>query len=167
MAKGKEQKGDHLKNGPLTRMNFLYQASLLMSKLPSHSKLSCYYGKLMKEISMKMMEKIHPDIKRTMCSSCNSSLICTNNQINVKVKSQSKKKNKLYKKNLETKKSKRMAFKNKNCDATSSSNYTKSRIKRRNEKPNKVLYYCYTCGFSKGFLQQPNYKIWIHKIHDC
>ena len=76
------------------RMNFLYQAAHLMSAHKNNSRLGNYYGKVLKEISNKMVEKLHPDIKRTMCSVCHSNLTSNSNALNVQLKPHPRKKKK-------------------------------------------------------------------------
>ncbi|XP_055608343.1 uncharacterized protein LOC129755741 isoform X3 [Uranotaenia lowii] len=55
------------------RMNYLYQASVLMSELPVPA-LSGVYGKLMKSIGKKAVLRIEPAIKRTLCTRCGVAL---------------------------------------------------------------------------------------------
>ncbi|XP_058822200.1 uncharacterized protein LOC131683858 isoform X2 [Topomyia yanbarensis] len=54
------------------RMNFLYQASMLMSE--SMPALSGSYGKLVKSIGKKAVLRIEPAIKRTLCTRCGVAL---------------------------------------------------------------------------------------------
>ncbi|XP_055543400.1 uncharacterized protein LOC129728948 [Wyeomyia smithii] len=54
------------------RMNFLYQASMLMAE--SIPALSGSYGKLMKSIGKKAVLRIEPAIKRTLCTRCGVAL---------------------------------------------------------------------------------------------
>ncbi|XP_058455025.1 uncharacterized protein LOC131432639 isoform X2 [Malaya genurostris] len=54
------------------RMNFLYQASMLMAE--SVPALSGSYGKLMKSIGKKAVLRIEPAIKRTLCARCGVAL---------------------------------------------------------------------------------------------
>ncbi|XP_062556005.1 ribonuclease P protein subunit p21 isoform X2 [Armigeres subalbatus] len=58
------------------RMNFLYQASMLMAD--TAPALSGNYGKLMKSIGKKATLRIEPAIKRTLCHRCGVALIPTN-----------------------------------------------------------------------------------------
>lgn len=168
MGKGKEQKKETPGSVALTRMNYLYQAAYLTSKLSLNSSLSLYYGKIMKEISKKTVEKIHPDLKRTMCVACNNSLIAKNYHINVKIKPHNKKK----KKQADMKTSPNInAIKNKqvfkSCSSSDIHNkYTKSRLEMRSKRPNKIWLSCSRCGFSKWYLQHPKYKLWIHKLKE-
>uniref|UniRef100_A0A1Q3F4W0 Putative ribonuclease p protein component 4-like isoform x1 n=1 Tax=Culex tarsalis TaxID=7177 RepID=A0A1Q3F4W0_CULTA len=54
------------------RMNFLYQASVLMAdRVPA---LSGSYGKLMKSIGKKAVLRVEPAIKRTLCTRCGVAL---------------------------------------------------------------------------------------------
>nr|XP_019552961.2 ribonuclease P protein subunit p21-like [Aedes albopictus] len=55
------------------RMNFLYQASVLMAD--SVPVLSGSYGKLMKSIGKKATLRIEPAIKRTLCARCGVALM--------------------------------------------------------------------------------------------
>ncbi|XP_058116699.1 ribonuclease P protein subunit p21 [Anopheles coustani] len=50
------------------RMNYLYQAAMLMSDKNPH--LSAYYGKLTKSIGKKAVLRMEPAIKRTLCVRC-------------------------------------------------------------------------------------------------
>uniref|UniRef100_A0AAG5CNK4 Uncharacterized protein n=1 Tax=Anopheles atroparvus TaxID=41427 RepID=A0AAG5CNK4_ANOAO len=50
------------------RMNYLYQAAMLMSDKSPH--LSAYYGKLTKSIGKKSVLRMEPAIKRTLCVRC-------------------------------------------------------------------------------------------------
>ncbi|KAI9565161.1 hypothetical protein GHT06_008937 [Daphnia sinensis] len=58
------------------RMNFLYQASVVMlNAVPSCSSLSSFYGTNMVSIGKKLQLKLDPSLKRTMCKGCKSLLI--------------------------------------------------------------------------------------------
>ncbi|XP_053693146.1 uncharacterized protein LOC128741383 [Sabethes cyaneus] len=54
------------------RMNFLYQASMLMAE--SVPALSGSYGKLVKSIGKKAVLRIEPAVKRTLCTRCGVAL---------------------------------------------------------------------------------------------
>ncbi|KAL9698364.1 hypothetical protein quinque_001805 [Culex quinquefasciatus] len=54
------------------RMNFLYQASVLMAE--SAPALSGCYGKLMKAVGKKAVLRVEPAIKRTLCARCGVAL---------------------------------------------------------------------------------------------
>lgn len=55
-----------------SRMNFLFQASMLMAG--KNNTLSAYYGELCRSIGKKAVLKIDPDIKRQMCKRCSVAL---------------------------------------------------------------------------------------------
>lgn len=55
-----------------SRMNFLYQASMLMAG--KSDTLSAYYGNLCKTIGKKSVLRIDPNIKRTLCKRCHMAL---------------------------------------------------------------------------------------------
>lgn len=158
MVKSKEIK-EQSPGMAFVRMNFLYQASRLTSLL-SNSTLSSYYGKLLKEISKKMVEKLHPDLKRSVCAACNFPLTANSCQINVKVTP-----------NLKKKKTKKIAIKNKGVETKFfkikknevAQLYDKSRKFKRSKQPNNVSYSCSKCGFVKRYLQKPTYELSIHK----
>ncbi|XP_028415927.1 ribonuclease P protein subunit p21-like [Dendronephthya gigantea] len=59
-----------------TRMNFLYQASqTVLMENPQNVELSRFYIFTMKNIGQKLLCKIDPSIKRTVCKYCHSVLI--------------------------------------------------------------------------------------------
>ncbi|XP_037810568.1 ribonuclease P protein subunit rpr2 [Lucilia sericata] len=51
-----------------SRMNFLYQASLLMAG--KNNALSSYYGELCKNVGKKAVLRIDPTVKRDLCKRC-------------------------------------------------------------------------------------------------
>ncbi|XP_059222738.1 uncharacterized protein LOC131996800 [Stomoxys calcitrans] len=51
-----------------SRMNFLYQASILMAG--KNDCLASYYGELCKNIGKKSVLRMEPSIKRTLCKRC-------------------------------------------------------------------------------------------------
>ncbi|XP_065365175.1 ribonuclease P protein subunit p21 [Calliphora vicina] len=51
-----------------SRMNFLYQASLLMAG--KNNTLSSYYGELCKNVGKKSVLRIDPTVKRDFCKRC-------------------------------------------------------------------------------------------------
>ncbi|XP_054727242.1 uncharacterized protein LOC129236948 [Anastrepha obliqua] len=55
-----------------SRMNFLYQASMLMAG--SNNTLASYYGELCRNIGKKAVLRIHPDVKRQLCKRCSLAL---------------------------------------------------------------------------------------------
>ncbi|XP_004520378.1 ribonuclease P protein subunit rpr2 [Ceratitis capitata] len=55
-----------------SRMNFLFQASMLMAG--SNKTLAAYYGELCKNIGKKAVLKIDPDVKRQLCKRCSLAL---------------------------------------------------------------------------------------------
>ncbi|XP_014093854.2 uncharacterized protein Rpp21 [Bactrocera oleae] len=55
-----------------SRMNFLFQASMLMAG--KNNTLSAYYGELCRSIAKKAVLKIDPNIKRQMCKRCSLAL---------------------------------------------------------------------------------------------
>ncbi|XP_055913159.1 uncharacterized protein LOC129946834 [Eupeodes corollae] len=55
-----------------SRMNFLYQASMLMAG--KSATLSAYYGNLCKTIGKKSVLRIDPNIKRSLCKKCHMAL---------------------------------------------------------------------------------------------
>ncbi|XP_055846497.1 uncharacterized protein LOC129912311 [Episyrphus balteatus] len=55
-----------------SRMNFLYQASMLMAG--KSDTLSAYYGNLCKSIGKKSVLRIDPNIKRSLCKKCHMAL---------------------------------------------------------------------------------------------
>ena len=58
------------------RMNFLYQASHeVLRKNPENLELSRFYTFTMKSIRQKLLCKMEPSIKRTICKYCHSVLI--------------------------------------------------------------------------------------------
>ncbi|KAJ3238167.1 Ribonuclease P protein subunit p21 [Chytriomyces hyalinus] len=58
----------------LVRMNYLYQASSLFSQGASPS-LSRFYAQSMKTVAARMVLRMDPQIKRTICKGCSSLLI--------------------------------------------------------------------------------------------
>ncbi|XP_055323747.1 uncharacterized protein LOC129578740 [Sitodiplosis mosellana] len=50
------------------RMNFLYQAASQI--IPKSKALSCYYGAQCKLISKKSLQRMEPEMKRTICKQC-------------------------------------------------------------------------------------------------
>ncbi|KAI8832488.1 RNAse P Rpr2/Rpp21/SNM1 subunit domain-containing protein [Chytriomyces cf. hyalinus JEL632] len=58
----------------LVRMNYLYQASSLFSQGASPS-LSRFYAQSMKTVAARMVLRMDPQIKRTICKGCCSLLI--------------------------------------------------------------------------------------------
>ncbi|XP_034936767.1 ribonuclease P protein subunit rpr2 isoform X2 [Chelonus insularis] len=68
------QKSCNFRGKPVfERMNFLYQASQIMAKIDPVA--SSFYGNAMINCAKKTVSKIEPDIKRTMCKSCQSPLV--------------------------------------------------------------------------------------------
>ncbi|XP_057372970.1 ribonuclease P protein subunit p21-like [Daphnia carinata] len=58
------------------RMNFLYQASVVMlNALPTCPSLSSFYGTNIVSIGKKLQLKLDPSLKRTMCKGCKVLLI--------------------------------------------------------------------------------------------
>ncbi|XP_018784321.1 PREDICTED: ribonuclease P protein subunit rpr2 [Bactrocera latifrons] len=55
-----------------SRMNFLFQASMLMAG--KNNALSAYYGELCRSIAKKAVLKIDPNIKRQLCKRCSLAL---------------------------------------------------------------------------------------------
>ncbi|KAJ3315982.1 hypothetical protein HDV04_000190 [Boothiomyces sp. JEL0838] len=49
------------------RMNFLYQAQMHYKHL-----LPCYFNRQMKQVGRKVVLRIDPSIKRTICKKCNA-----------------------------------------------------------------------------------------------
>lgn len=138
-----------------TRMNFLYQASLLIS---DKSPLANYYGKLVKDISKKTVEKVHPDVKRTLCKACSFPLLTQADSLDVKLKSSKNKKLKRRLKKNNCKKINRTIDDNETIEK-----YRKTRIDARNKKPNRLQWMCNHCGFSTCTLQRPTHKLWINE----
>ncbi|CAB4015372.1 ribonuclease P subunit p21-like [Paramuricea clavata] len=59
-----------------TRMNFLYQASqTVLMENPVNLELSRFYAFTMKSIGQKLLCKMDPSIKRTICKYCHSILV--------------------------------------------------------------------------------------------
>ncbi|XP_017465579.1 PREDICTED: ribonuclease P protein subunit p21 [Rhagoletis zephyria] len=55
-----------------SRMNFLYQASMLMAG--RNNTLAAYYGQLCRNIGKKAVLRIDPDLKRQFCKRCSLAL---------------------------------------------------------------------------------------------
>lgn len=165
MGKGR---GNEPPQNAFTRMNFLYQAAQLMSDSSLDNSLPSYYGKVMRDISKKIVEKIHPDVKGTLCKACSFPFLKKCDVLDVKLKAAKNKSKK--------RKTKKKAPDKSKCEDSVTENATisrakagcykkfqKSRIDARNKRPNKVCYTCNHCGFSKQTLQRPSYQIWINK----
>lgn len=157
MGKNKVQRTESL--NAFIRMNYLYQAANVVSKTLSQSVLANYYGRIMKEVAKKVVEKIHPDVKRTLCSSCSCPLLVNDDYASVKIRphKRSRKKNK---RNKITPDDTRKRFKREKLD---NKNYPLSQREKKNLKPNKVVWNCNNCGYSRTFLQRPSHYIWIEK----
>jgi len=59
------------------RINFLYQASNLVSELPFSETgriLSAHYGQILSKVAKKSVLRMDPSIKRTVCKGCGSLL---------------------------------------------------------------------------------------------
>ena len=69
------KKGDVAKQVP-PRINYLYQAAhCILAQDPQNTQLARFYMDLVKSVSAKVVMRISPDIKRTICKKCNALLI--------------------------------------------------------------------------------------------
>lgn len=152
--------GKGSKNEPslhaFARMNFLYQASILTS---DKSPLTNYYGKLVRDISKKTVEKVHPDVKRSLCKACSFPMLCRPNGLDAKVKPRKKRKSKKRLKKSNDDKTTRTGV----IKSYVEKKYEKSRIDQRNKSPNKLTWICNCCGFSMCMLQKPDHKLWMNE----
>uniref|UniRef100_A0A1B6CYP4 Uncharacterized protein n=1 Tax=Clastoptera arizonana TaxID=38151 RepID=A0A1B6CYP4_9HEMI len=71
----------------LSRMNFLYQAANLTLTNPCEKRvnLAAYYGTLLKNVGKKGIQRLDPEIKRTICKGCNLIMI-PGNTVNIRLK---------------------------------------------------------------------------------
>lgn len=120
------------------RANYLYQAA--QTAAVKGSPLAHYYGYLAKEVMKKIVGKMHPDLKRTVCSSCNNPLNSTTAGKIIPAKCKKRKKNK-------TKKS----------DYVKGSGRQISRTTARNKQPNRVRWDCNKCYYRRSLLQRPSH----------
>ncbi|KAK4021695.1 ribonuclease P protein subunit rpr2 [Daphnia magna] len=83
------------------RMNFLYQASVVMlNAVPSCPSISSFYGTNIVSIGKKLQLKLDPSLKRTMCKGCKGLLIPGKTaEVRIQKPLTSKKKKKRQKKN--------------------------------------------------------------------
>ena len=69
------KKGDEARQIP-PRVNYLYQAAhCVLAQDPNNTQLARFYIDLMKSVSTKVVMRLQPDIKRTICKKCNALLV--------------------------------------------------------------------------------------------
>lgn len=119
------------------RANFLCQAGQILSC--KSSALSQYYGYQAKEVMKKIVGKMHPDLKQTLCPSCSYPTTIRKTKIcSYKVK---RKRNPRPRSEMKQKTKK------------------KSRKTARNKHPNRVLWQCYNCLYRRVILQRPSHTL--------
>ncbi|RPA79147.1 Rpr2-domain-containing protein [Ascobolus immersus RN42] len=74
MAKAKNPKGPPVPRQPMSRINYLLQASQLLHQTPVH-KLSRHYIGTAKSVAKKTLVRLDPSIKRTICKRCDSLML--------------------------------------------------------------------------------------------
>lgn len=58
------------------RMNYLYQAAhCVLAQNPANTQLARFYIENLKNVAAKLVLRIDPDIKRTMCKKCSALLV--------------------------------------------------------------------------------------------
>jgi len=69
------KKGDVARQIP-PRLNYLYQAAhCVLAQDPENTQLARFYLDLMKSVSAKVVMRLQPDIKRTICKKCSALLV--------------------------------------------------------------------------------------------
>ncbi|XP_071485135.1 ribonuclease P protein subunit p21-like [Diadema antillarum] len=72
---GVGRKGKTLSEGH-QRMNYLYQAAhCVLTQNPENSQLARFYIETMRRVSAKLVMRLQPDIKRTVCKKCSALLV--------------------------------------------------------------------------------------------
>lgn len=186
MGKGKGSSRHEPSSDAYQRINYLYQASLRFAEVSQSSSLSAYYGHLAKETTKKIVGKIHPDIKRSLCKACSNPLTvdtCGKQTVIVPYK---KKKRKIPRgSNRPAKVKKEDITSSQSSEEPSCSTFEVSsqavgnsepleenlvqkrtanrrgRINQRERHPNRLVLNCNKCGYVRMLLQRPYHSLWI------